>query len=315
MNANDIALLLSIGICLEVSAYPKPGNVHRFRDFKDIKFEDFLIASHVFQKYLSIGVRRGYNLNKVKNVICGDLIYYIVRDSMKISGGGNTCLGTSILITPISIATGFLISRGEEMSNVQKILSTASKIIRDYSTVKDSIYLYKAIKLVTPSYLKTTDDTNQYPNVYSKNFRRELIQKKATLWRILIESSKRDVISYELINSYPNVYSAYKFLNSKLSRGYNWNSSIIDTYLYILSLGIDSIVKRKFGEEMMKEISEAARNILLVGGSSSVKGYEKVVKLDEYLCEKGINPGSSADIVATTISIYALARRVSLIPR
>ncbi len=35
----------SLAALLEVSAYPKPGNVHRLKDFPDTKYEHFLAGS------------------------------------------------------------------------------------------------------------------------------------------------------------------------------------------------------------------------------------------------------------------------------
>ena len=40
-NANEIAKIAQIASALEVSGYPKPGNVHRTRDYDDMEFEDF----------------------------------------------------------------------------------------------------------------------------------------------------------------------------------------------------------------------------------------------------------------------------------
>ena len=47
MDANEIAKIAQIASALEVSGYPKPGNVHRTRDFDDMEFEDFVISGIV----------------------------------------------------------------------------------------------------------------------------------------------------------------------------------------------------------------------------------------------------------------------------
>jgi len=41
LHVSRIAELASV---LEVSGYPKPGNVHRTRDFDDMVYEDFLVS-------------------------------------------------------------------------------------------------------------------------------------------------------------------------------------------------------------------------------------------------------------------------------
>ncbi len=47
MDSKTIAKIAQIASALEVSGYPKPGNVHRTRDFEDMEFEDFIISGIV----------------------------------------------------------------------------------------------------------------------------------------------------------------------------------------------------------------------------------------------------------------------------
>ena len=53
MKASEIAKIAQIASALEVSGYPKPGNVHRTRDYDDMVFEDFVISGIV------IGIHSG----------------------------------------------------------------------------------------------------------------------------------------------------------------------------------------------------------------------------------------------------------------
>ena len=48
-----IGKISSISSVLEVSGYPKPGNVHRTRDFFDMSFEDFLISGVVTKNIIT----------------------------------------------------------------------------------------------------------------------------------------------------------------------------------------------------------------------------------------------------------------------
>ena len=47
MKPSEIAKIAQIASALEVSGYPKPGNVHRTRDYDDMVFEDFVISGIV----------------------------------------------------------------------------------------------------------------------------------------------------------------------------------------------------------------------------------------------------------------------------
>ncbi|MHC1580300.1 MAG: triphosphoribosyl-dephospho-CoA synthase, partial [Methanopyraceae archaeon] len=44
-EADEIAASLTLGALLEVSGWPKPGNVHRTRDHDDTRFEHFLASA------------------------------------------------------------------------------------------------------------------------------------------------------------------------------------------------------------------------------------------------------------------------------
>lgn len=308
MSLNIAHVLLSIGPALEVSAYPKPGNVHRLRDFEDTRFEDFIITSHILAYVLRLGIVRGMRCSFTR-VTVGDLIYRAVKMSKDIHGGGNTCLGTATLLTPISLAIGFRRS----IEEIKNILTTATNIVREYSSVLDTIYFYKAIRYVKPSYLKRTDDTKGYPNVYSRNYILEIKRSNLRFYKLLSESSRFDIVSKEVVKGYPITQEALEFLESKLREGIDWNYAVIDTYLYLLSKYDDTLVIRKFGFNTMKFIARRAEDILRSGGSSSSEGYKQLIKLDKLLGSKGINPGAIADIVATTISLYSLKTRRSII--
>ena len=43
--ADHVSRCLQLAILLEVSAYPKPGNVHRTADFQETDYEHFLASA------------------------------------------------------------------------------------------------------------------------------------------------------------------------------------------------------------------------------------------------------------------------------
>ncbi len=304
MPVNFLSLMLSIGPALEVVAYPKPGNVHRLRDFHDTRFEDFIITSLVFVPFMARCIKRGYR-GKYGKVLVGDLIYGIVKNSMEIHGGGNTCLGTSTLLVPIALSLGHLLRMSRRI-DIKTLAKVSSNLVKRYSTVLDSIYFYKAIRFIKPSYLSPKDKTNGFPNVFSGRYRKELFTKNIRLWDVLQVSARVDIVSKEVVEGYPITLKATSFLKRRLSEGIDWNYAVIDTYLYVLSTTRDTLVMRKHGKEVMDYISMKAREILEVGGSSTLKGFNLLRKFDEELGSKNINPGASADIVATSISLHAL---------
>jgi len=305
------AVLLSSGIGLEVSAYPKPGNVHRLVDHGDTWFEDFILTSNVITYWLYRGAIRGY-YKRYNRYTIGDLIYRIVRDSMQITGGGNTCLGSSLLLTPLSLSIGELL-RERNNIDINDLVRKACNIIQKYSTAHDTVMFYKAIRKASPSYLRKTDETHGYPNVWSPSYQEEIIGRNISLWRILQYSSKTDVVAKEIVSSYKESIDAMKFLNNRLANHGIWNRAVVETYLYLLSKIRDTVIARKYGLDLAENVMEFARHILDRVTGANREWINIVMDFDKKLQSMKCNPGSIADITASAISLYSLWKKRSIL--
>ncbi len=306
------ATLLSLGLVLEVSAYPKPGNVHRLRDFSDIRFEDFLIAGIQAVHYLHKCSIRGFKLSRslqLKNTI-GDIIYGIVNDSMDLSGGGNTSLGTALLISPLSLSIGFLKGVYKSVEpNVKTVVETARNLIEKYSTVYDSIMMYKAVRRASPSYIRKYRPVDTvYPDVWSPSYRREIIEGGYRLWDILVYSSRYDVVAREVVEGYVRSIELVKHIGERIAVHNDWNRAIVETYLYLLSKEIDTLIVRRNGVEIASYVMDKAKKLY----RSCIEDWNScrndLKEFDDELHRGNVNPGSSADIVASAISLYAVAK-------
>ena len=71
----------------------------------------------------------------------------------------------------------------------------------------------------------------------------------------------------------------------------------------------DTLIKRKFGLERSREISERAKKIFQMGGGITIDGRRELEDLDIELREEDekTNPGTTADLVAATIFIHLLS--------
>ncbi len=310
---NLYAFYLSSGLALEAAAYPKPGNVHRLHDFSDIRFEDFIIASGISQIYFLKGILRGMVLAKgveMKNVY-GDLIRSIVINSMNISGSGNTNLGSGLLLVPLSVALGYLKVYNYEIE-LNNLLSIAQNLLRKYSTVNDTINYYKTVRVVSPSYIRSTDNTGEMPNAWDSNFINKIKGKGITLWDIISFSSKYDLNSNEITQGYPRNLGLILFMINRLKIHGEWNRAVVETYIYQLSREKDPVIMRKYGNETASYVQNEARKIMQCIDDWAVCKKEIEI-FDEKLFERKINPGSTADLIATAISLYSLWRQKSII--
>ncbi len=299
--------LLALSIALEVSVYPKPGNVHRYADYPDLLFEDFLAGAIATHKWLYRAVKRGYTGDYSRYTV-GDIIYYGLRDSMRLTGRGNTCLGTLLLLAPLALAIGSLVRDGKETRS-STLASTATGILREHSTVDDSIMFYRAVRLASPSYIRSDDDVGEYPNVWDSDYIDRLRRANARLWDILVHSSRRDIVSSEIVGSYTRSIATSSAIDEFFRETGDWNEAVVRAYIMLLADNIDTMVLRKHGAGDAYYLKMRAMEIKELMLKSRREWVEELWKLDKELHGKRINPGSLADILASSIALYLLEKR------
>ena len=300
-----VVIASSAALALEVTASPKPGNIHRFRDAIDTRFEHFIISSFAVIPVMSEAVRRGYLLSlhvlDYSSVEIGFLIYNGVRNARMWHRGGNTNLGTMTLMVPLVVAVSAVLSDYREL-HYRKICGIARKLVED-STEDDAIYFYKAIRVVKPSYLGRLDYWG-LPEVFDPLFEVKIRRKGITLLDILKPSSLWDIVMRELYLGYINILGPYIQVYKKFNKAYDWNTATILTFLYILSNEVDSIIRRKHGLTLALRIQSNAREAL----KKAVKenSINPVFELDRLFTCLEVNPGSVADFLAPIIMIGLL---------
>lgn len=290
-------LYLSLGPALEPLAHPKPGNVHRLRDLEDSRLEDFIVGSTVLENVLlraySIGHRRGV----VEGVI-GRLVREAVELSMQIHGGGNTCLGTALLLVPLSLACGAI----EGGLPPQGLCAAATDVVRR-AGVEDSVEFYRAVRVASPSYIKAYRPV-ELPDVFSPNFENELRSRSLKLFEVLRLSSPVDPVAADVVEGYPRSLEAKEYLRRLLREGFDWNVSVVATYLYTLHRHGDSVLRR-LSKEVEQRVRDMAGEVLGLLGDEE-RFSQELRRLDEYLRTRRLNPGGAADITAVAISLLAI---------
>lgn len=301
-----IAQSLQLAMLLEVSAYPKPGNVHRTRDFFDTKFEHFLASAVALNPCWCKAAYRGalISLGKLSfsSLNIGELIREGVEKVKAWHSGGNTSLGVIMLLTPIAAAAG----KGFTDGNFnEEALRKNLKLIAESSTFMDAINVYKAISLAKPGGLGEIDflDVNKESSI------NEIIEKQIPLFEIFKFSSKYDSISLEWVENFKITFElGYPFFINELKESKDLNVSIVNTYLKVLSEVYDTLIIRKAGFEWAVKVSERAKEALEAGGLKTLEGKNLVFKLDEDLAKYGnkLNPGATADLTSSTLAIAVL---------
>lgn len=299
LSEKDIATLATVASILEVSS-KKPGNVSPEYNFSDTKYEDFLAGSIVIREGIEEAAKRGflYGTKKIslKDIKIGDLIKKCILDVKKSHSGGNTHLGTLLLMVPISAAVGMCIS--EKNFNENKLKINVKRIIEN-STLEDSLNFYDAIKIANAN--------------VSGGCGEKLNELKISFYELMKLSAKKDRIAKDLTNGLKITFLVSKKLNKNYKKHGDVKKAILQTYLEILAKFPDTFIAKKLGKEKAKEISEKAREVVKKRGVFTKEGKEAIKKFDLYFKRKNnennqLNPGTTADIIAAGLMIWLLRK-------
>jgi len=310
LNSTNIVEYVSgcsqLAILLESSAYPKPGNVHRTADFEDTKYEHFLASSIAVGQAMREATKQGMLVASgdidYKQIEIGRIIYEATSSMMQWQHGGNTILGSILLLVPISAAAGLTWSKTSK--SVNNLKSSLSKITHS-TTPEDAIYVYDAIKLSDAGGLGSSDRFD----VTKENSRREILNSSISLFEIFQISSDYDTISSEWANDFKITFQiGYPYFLNQIQEHHNCNTAIVHTFLKILSMFPDTLIARKTDSVRAQEISTAVSKALEVGGMTSELGREKLAALDIRLRTGGhrLNPGTTADLTCSSLTIAIL---------
>lgn len=296
LDYQDIGKIGEMATLFEVSAYPKPGNVHRTYDFENMSYEDFLVSSVCIRSHLEhVSYKASkYYPNLLNNIKLGENILGTVEDTNRLVNT-NTNLGISLLFMPIAASCA-------SMKNIDSIdyLPNTLDILMRNTEVDDAIAFVKAIVL---SKAGGMDNKPSKFDVNNSNTIDELIENNVNLYDLLVLSSKYDKLSYELTNKLPVIskigYPTFISLESE----YSINDTVLETYLKILSTTEDTLISKKYGEEAAKDVSKRAKNILDDTSTASKERFEALNDFDKYLHKKKYNPGTTADLTAASIFV------------
>ncbi|MFX1558552.1 MAG: triphosphoribosyl-dephospho-CoA synthase [Promethearchaeota archaeon] len=299
-SVDDILRCINLSSLLELSGWPKPGNVHRTRNFEDTNFEHFLGGIAGIQptfKEFCEKIFKNYDNTVSNDVNLGFFIKKAVNNMMRWQQGGNVLLGHILILAPLAATAVICLKlNSKSLNNFKSIL----KEVIAGTTVEDTIYLYEAIKICNPGGL---GEIGKY-DIYDEDSPRELKEDKITLKKIFELSKDYDLISSEYstgfsiilnhgLRYYLNCYNKFKDINI----------ATVNTFLRLLSEHPDTLIIRKSGLESALFVSNMAIKILNKGGISTKKGLKMTLNFDKKLHKKKgeLNPGTTADLITGII--------------
>jgi len=305
MDIEDIARAAQLASALEASGYPKPGNVHRTADLKETTFEHFIASSiaigPVMLDVAKQGFRAGKGEIKTENIGVGRAIKSAIENTTKWQRDGNTNLGIVLLLIPLAAAAGMTLAK-EGKIEMKKLRANLSNVLKS-TTPEDALNVYDAILIADPAGLEGVDELD-VKNEASKN---RIKKKRISLYEIMNISSKWDTISREWITDMEITFEfGYPLVKKLYERTGNMNTTTVQSFLEILSKYPDTFVQRIHGKEIAEKVSEKASAIIKKGGMLTSTGGALIRKFDEELRKKSINPGTTADLTASSLMLAIL---------
>jgi len=296
---------LELAVLLEASAH-KPGNVSVVTNFESTRYEHFLASAVAARSSFEHAAEQGVAVSKGKislaDVGIGQIIKNCVTDINAWQHGGNTLLGTVILLSPIAVAAGMTVAENDiEIPKLRENI----KLVVESTTPKDAVNVYEAIKIAKPSGLGTAPKLD----INDPTSTDRILTEKTSLYQVFRIAEKYDTVCSEWVDNYPVTFDlAYPTLTRQIRNGDDLDVAIIYAFLKVLSECPDTFIARKTSFEKSREVSLKAKQILKLGGFETSSGRKSLYRFDQQLRKSSnlLNPGTTADIIAAALALVVL---------
>jgi triphosphoribosyl-dephospho-CoA synthase len=306
-KTKHISKCLELAILLEASAN-KPGNVNRTTSFKNTRYEHFLASAVAISSSFEYAAERGVLVSRgeihVRNVGLGRIIGDCTANVNAWQHGGNTLLGTAILLSPIAVAAG-MTPVEKNFFKIPKLRENV-KLTVESTTPEDAVDAYQAIRIANPGGLGTVPELD-IKNTDSVN---KIHKEKISLYQIFKIASKYDTVCYEWVNNYPITFDiAYPSFIEQIKKDHDLNMAIVHLFLKILAEYPDTLITRKTSIRKAREVSSMAKEALKLGGLETSRGKKSILELNHKLRKSDNlwNPGTTADITTAALALSILS--------
>lgn len=257
--------------CLLEATARKPGNVHRFRDFKGTTYLDFALSA------LAIGEA----IDHARQAGVGATVLAGIRATRALVAT-NTNLGMILLLAPLAcVEQGYALRSG-----------VASVLAR--TTVEDARSVYEAIRLAQPGGLGSVADQDVADT------------PTGTLLQVMTLAADRDGVARQYATGFADVFdTAVPRLTRSLAEGQSLETAIVLTHLTLLAGQHDTLIARKLGLGVALDASRLASGVLSAGWPDTTASRTQLAGFDDWLRADGHarNPGTTADLVTAALFV------------
>jgi triphosphoribosyl-dephospho-CoA synthase len=277
----DVGLSAQVACVWEATAR-KPGNVHRFRDFEDSSYLDFVLSAAAIAPVLTMACQRSV----------GETILEGVRATRRVVRS-NTNLGIVLLLAPLAA-----VPEGEDLrAGVARVLAGL--------TLDDARQAYEAIRLARPGGLGTVPEQDVAG------------EPTGTLREVMALAAGRDLVARQYAGGFAEVLDGgVPALREGLGRAGSLEGAIVFAQLALMARHPDTLIARKCGPAEAEEAGRRAARVLEVGWPQARAGWDALDELDGWLRAAGHsrNPGATADLLTACLFVLLRQGTITLPP-
>ena len=199
----------------------------------------------------------------------------------------NVSLGYAILSVSLVYSLTSVMSLG--LSLTPPNLLKGHEILKNSLAFESAVNLYEGIRLAAEKhlgrYFGRVPDISEEPEFLS-------------VWEVLEVSSSDDLVAHEVVSGFPRTLEVCNQLKDYVNNeGLSILEAIREAQLNLLSKYPDTLVTKSFGYNaavILKELTHMNR----------IKGDQYLKKLDKFLRDSEVNPGTTSDILSAGLGLY-----------
>jgi triphosphoribosyl-dephospho-CoA synthase len=254
-----------------VAGTPKPGNVDRHREYPDLRFEHFLAGA--------VGALSGF-----ERAADGDrpgAAFLEAVEGMSEQRGGNTQFGAVLLTTPLVAAAG-----------AGDLSPAGASAVVAATTVADAADFYRAFEAVDVAVDDPPDGMEPLDVRHGGGAVPALEERELTLADVMERSADRDGVAREWVGGFERSFAAARSIE-------DGDGPVADraaeTFLELLADEVDTFVRTQHDRATAERATERA--------GAALDGDVDPETLAEEFVAEGVNPGTTADVVAAGLFI------------
>jgi triphosphoribosyl-dephospho-CoA synthase len=277
--------MLDVGLCAQIACIweataRKPGNVHRYCDFADTVYTDFLLSAAAIAPVMTRAYRQRVGTTVLDAVIATRRVVT-----------ANTNLGIVLLLAPLASVP----PKHPLRISLQRVLAELD--------VLDARLVYEAIRLASPGGLGHAPE---------QDVRAEPTQN---LRQVMALAADRDLIARQYVNDFADVFNdGVPALLDGLERTGSIEGAILSAHLHLMAHHPDTLIARKRGRAEAEEAARRAKMVLDSRWPHNAASWSAFKDFDSWLRAEGNqrNPGATADLLTACLFVVLRENTITL---